>query len=214
MSNRGFTLIEVLVTLVILVLGLLGVAGLMARGQHASFEAYQRQQALSIANDMAERMKSNRAQGDAYAAGAPVTMPLGGTAVQYTALTSGTLTNCATTNCTAPFLAAFDLAMWEGQLIGYGEQRTSDAATVGAVDNANGCIEALDTLPTYAACPAPPAPPSTFSNITYRISVAWQGSEETAAPAGRPTCGTGSYGSSDALRRVVSVDVLLSATCP
>ena len=55
MLSRGFTLIEVLVTLVILMFGLLGIAGLMAKGQRASFEAYQRQAALAIANDMAER---------------------------------------------------------------------------------------------------------------------------------------------------------------
>ena len=44
MLKRGFTLIEVLVTLVILMFGLLGIAGLMAKGQRASFEAFQRQQ--------------------------------------------------------------------------------------------------------------------------------------------------------------------------
>ena len=36
--KRGFTLIEVLVTLVILMFGLLGIAGLMAKGQRVSFE--------------------------------------------------------------------------------------------------------------------------------------------------------------------------------
>jgi len=46
----GFTLIEVLVTLVVLMFGLLGTAGLMVRGQRASYEAYQRQQALAIAS--------------------------------------------------------------------------------------------------------------------------------------------------------------------
>ena len=65
--SRGFTLIEVLVTLVILTFGLLGIAGLMAKGQRASFEAYQRQAALAIANDMAERMRSNRSQAPVYA---------------------------------------------------------------------------------------------------------------------------------------------------
>ena len=43
----GFTMIEVLVTMVILMIGLLGIAGLMAQGQRTSFEAYQRQQALA-----------------------------------------------------------------------------------------------------------------------------------------------------------------------
>ena len=47
-STAGFTMIEVLVTLVIMMIGLLGIAGLMAQGQRASFEAYQRQQALGV----------------------------------------------------------------------------------------------------------------------------------------------------------------------
>ena len=55
--NSGFTLIEVLVTLVILTFGLLGIAGLMAKGQRISFEAYQRQQAVALASDMAERSR-------------------------------------------------------------------------------------------------------------------------------------------------------------
>ena len=45
---RGFTMIEVLVTLVILLFGLLGIAGLMAKGQRAAYEALQRQQALAM----------------------------------------------------------------------------------------------------------------------------------------------------------------------
>ena len=61
MLSRGFTLLEVLITLVVLVFGLLGLAGLMAKGQRASFEAFQRQQALSLAADIAERMRSNSA---------------------------------------------------------------------------------------------------------------------------------------------------------
>ena len=39
----------------------------------------------------------------------------------------------------------------------------------------------------------------------YTVSVAWQGMSPTAAPPAALTCGTGQYGSSDALRRVVSV---------
>ena len=54
----GFTMSEVLVTMVILMIGLLGIAGLMAQGQRSSFEAYQRQQALALAGDMAERERA------------------------------------------------------------------------------------------------------------------------------------------------------------
>ena len=70
MLIRGFTLIEVLVTLVILTFGLLGIAGLMAKGQRASFEAFQRQQAISLASDMSERVRANRSQAAVYTAAA------------------------------------------------------------------------------------------------------------------------------------------------
>src|SRR5690606_15802942 len=98
---KGFTMIEILVTLVILMIGLLGIAGLMAQGQRASFEAYQRQQALALANDMAERVKANRPGVDntavttTYAAAVPLATPTGD-GTRFDALA----TNCATSNCT------------------------------------------------------------------------------------------------------------------
>ena len=60
-SNRGFTLIEVLVTLVVLSLAMLGVTGLqatvLADTQNASLRGLVALQATSLAN----RMHSNRA---------------------------------------------------------------------------------------------------------------------------------------------------------
>ena len=100
MLKRGFTLIEVLVTLVILMFGLLGIAGLMAKGQRVSFEAFQRQQALSLANDMAERQRANRSQATVYAAGAPVGTPLG-VGAQYSLLGTS-ITDCATSTAARP----------------------------------------------------------------------------------------------------------------
>lgn len=60
MKQRGFTMIEVMITIVILSVGLLGLAGLQARGITAQKEAYQRAQALVLINDMAGRILSNR----------------------------------------------------------------------------------------------------------------------------------------------------------
>ena len=68
----GFTLIEILVSLTLIAIGLLGLAQLMVKGQRASFEAYQRQQAITLANDMIEKIRSNRARAADYAAAAPV----------------------------------------------------------------------------------------------------------------------------------------------
>ena len=62
-SNRkvkGFTLLEILVTLVILAIGLLGVASLQLNALRFSHSAYMRTQASLLAYDMADRMRANR----------------------------------------------------------------------------------------------------------------------------------------------------------
>lgn len=209
--NRGFTLIEVLVTLVILMFGLLGIAGLMAKGQRVSFEAFQRQQALSLANDMAERQRANRSQATVYSAVGFAT-PLGD-GTRYSSL-GGSITDCATSTCSAANLAAYDLAQWDGLLNGYAETLTATpTARLSGIVNARGCIEEI--LDTPPVCPAPPAALGLLYTRHNRITVAWQGQEDTGVPAAPPsTCGTGLYGASDGRRRIVSLDVLLQLQCP
>lgn len=57
--QRGFTLIEVMVAVVILAVGLLGMASLMARSQKSNESAYSRSQATLMAYDIVERMRTN-----------------------------------------------------------------------------------------------------------------------------------------------------------
>lgn len=64
--QRGASMIEVLVTLVIIAFGLLGMAGLQARLQVSEIESYQRSQALLLLNDIANRMTTNRAAVNNY----------------------------------------------------------------------------------------------------------------------------------------------------
>lgn len=66
-TQQGFTLLEVLVTVVILALGLLGYAGLQMASLKNSASAYQRTQATILAYDIIDRMRVNRVQ--AIAAG-------------------------------------------------------------------------------------------------------------------------------------------------
>jgi type IV pilus assembly protein PilV len=218
--NRGFTLIEVLVTLVILTFGLLGIAGLMAKGQRIAFEAYQRQQAVTLATDMAERIRGNRLLAvtcppgppcTSYTTGAPVTTPVGD-GLFYNDYRTGAIKDCASMACSIQELALYDIALWDGLLNGYSEQQVGSGTRVGGIVNARGCIEQLSD--TSATCPAPPAPSTAQFSRTLRISVAWQGNDDTAAPSGaNSSCGVNLYGA-ETKRRIVTYDLLVSQQCP
>jgi type IV pilus assembly protein PilV len=191
---RGFTLIEILVSLTLIAVGLLGLAQLILKGQQASFEAYQRQQAISLANDMLEKIKTNRARAADYAAAAPVATPLG-EGNRFNDLTTGTITDCAeaAATCAPDVLAIYDVAYWDGLLQGSTETFNGGANRAGGATNARGCIEVV----------VPAVAPSTLA--TYRVTVAWQGREATVVPA-TSDCGNGLYGT-ETRRRVVSFDV-------
>lgn len=59
--QRGFTMIEVLVTMLVLALGLLGNAGMITNSLRESHSAYMRSEATILANDIIECMRANRA---------------------------------------------------------------------------------------------------------------------------------------------------------
>jgi type IV pilus assembly protein PilV len=56
----GFTLTEILVTLVIISVGLLGVAGLHSMSLRNNFDALIRSHASALADEIADRMRTNR----------------------------------------------------------------------------------------------------------------------------------------------------------
>lgn len=64
----GFTLIEVLISLIIISIGVLGLIGLQVSGLQANQSASNRSQAVLAASDMLDRMRANRtaALGNAY----------------------------------------------------------------------------------------------------------------------------------------------------
>jgi type IV pilus assembly protein PilV len=97
-SNSGFTLLEILVSLVILAIGLLGLAGLQAAGLKNNHSAYHRSQATQLSYDMADRMRVNVAGISFYVAGTPA---------------ASAVTGCATTSgCSAENMAKNDLLEW------------------------------------------------------------------------------------------------------
>lgn len=64
--DRGFSLVEVMVALVVLSVGLLGIAALQGQGLGASRVAMYRTVAVNLAADMAERIRVNRLAGSVY----------------------------------------------------------------------------------------------------------------------------------------------------
>lgn len=98
--QRGFSLIEMLVALLVLSIGLLGVAALQTKGQQFNHRAYLRTQATFLSQDLMERMRNNR------------TIALDGTSYALAAAPTAADKNCATAVCTPTELAEFDLEQW------------------------------------------------------------------------------------------------------
>lgn len=86
-AGRGFTLVEVLIALIVLSIGLLGIAALYLETLRANRTALFRTQAVTLAADLADRIRANRNPPGAYACGAPCNPGGGGNAIAITDLT-------------------------------------------------------------------------------------------------------------------------------
>ena len=108
-KNTGFTLIEVLITMVIMAVGMLGLAGLQATTMSNNHDAYLRSQATLLAYDLADRMRANAT---ATNAGTYITA-----ANQCTKKSSCSVTataNCkTTTGCSVTQMAQTDVFDWQ-----------------------------------------------------------------------------------------------------
>ena len=123
-SEGGFSLIEVLVTIVILAFGLLGMAGMQLRLQSTEMESYQRSQALLLVNDITNRIVTNRSNANLYLI--PTTNPVGA---------GMTCSSLVTT------VAQRDLGEWCKALQGASE--ISGSLKLGAMIGGRGCIEKI-----------------------------------------------------------------------
>ena len=107
--NSGFTLIEVLVTIVVVSVGLLGLAGLQIDSLRANMNSETRSKATLLANDIVERMRANLSGVNANAYSNITVNPA--QCVAPARLCGNTSTGTAV-NCTAPEMAAFDTWVW------------------------------------------------------------------------------------------------------
>lgn len=170
-GEDGFTLVEVMVTVFVVAIGLLSAAALQAVSKKAAFDALQRSTATVIAQDMLERIRSNKAQVSTYAQ-------------KGAALTAApTAPNCGrSVACTETTLVDYDLAQWWSALDGASEQITDGADTknAGGLYLPTGCIRSNGNL--------------------VEVVIAWRGmtaiEQSTDASSDDPTadaCGVDSY---------------------
>ncbi len=94
----GFTLVEVLIALVIMSVGMLGIAGLYVHSMQAGRTSMFRHHAVTLAGDVADRIRANPRAGAVYAL-------------------AGANNNCiaAGIDCTAAEMAANDIFLWDLQ---------------------------------------------------------------------------------------------------
>jgi len=111
--QNGFTLLEILITVLVLSIGLLGLAGLQVSGMKSNHNAYLRTQATILGYDIADRMRAN--PGGTYTATATYTVD---TSVSpYTVNVPAKTANCSTTTgCSTAQMANTDINQWRVDL--------------------------------------------------------------------------------------------------
>ena len=96
--QRGFSLVEVLIALIIMSVGMLGIAGLYVQSMQPGRTSMFRHHAVTLAGDVADRIRANPSAGAAYA--------LAGSAKDCVNLGE---------NCSAGDMAANDIFLWDQQ---------------------------------------------------------------------------------------------------
>jgi type IV pilus assembly protein PilV len=184
-KQRGVSLVEILVTLVLISIAVLGSAAMQVFSKRANNQAVQRTTAAYLASDLFERMRSNRA---ALASYLPAAELGGGTQGGNPTI------DCALdgANCTTDDLAVYDLWEWEQQLDGAAEQANSRG--VGGMLEATACITG----------------PAGGIGGNYEVAIAWRGLEEHVNPVIHD-CGedSGKYGENNEFRHVMVINAFV-----
>jgi len=132
LAQRGFLLIEILVSLVIVAFGLLALASFVVKATALAVDSAQRTRAATLLSDMAGRMVSNKNHASSYIAASQPGSGYG---------TPGTTTVCPGTG-----MAGADLCNWHNLL-----QGTHDAQTGGnaAALGFRGCLSMDPAAPIF-----------------------------------------------------------------
>lgn len=149
LAQQGFTLIEVMVSLLIISIGMLGVAGMQTRGMQSGSLATQRLSVIMKVQEISERIRINAAQVDSY---------------NITTTNSGLDNQCFNgTTCTSAQLAAYDIYLWKQDLLSI---LPNDPGTTASITVQN------PTPGTAAVPPLPAIPASPLATVT--VTITWK----------------------------------------
>lgn len=115
-TQKGFTLLEVLIAVVVFAIGLLGIAGLQVAGMRFTHGSQLRAVATMQAENMADRMRAN------------MTAVRDGAYNVTGAMPTSFDTDCGAETCTPAELAEYDLVLWNDGASG--KPNESNAATL------------------------------------------------------------------------------------
>jgi len=98
-NSKGFSLVEVMIALIIMSVGMLGIAGLYVQSMQAGRTSMLRHHAVTLAGDIADRIRANPIAGEAYE------------------VATGADNGCVATGatCNAQQMAAHDISLWQAQ---------------------------------------------------------------------------------------------------
>jgi len=168
-KSRGFTMVEVLVTIIILSIGLLGVAALQVTGMRSVNSASHRTHATILVDDIAERMRANPTAVDSNlymgvdSAAIDCAVIPGTYCGEFYDTATSTITAAATCNPTQ--LATFDISIW------YCGVQSSGVLTGGVqsvLPQASATITCVDTDPPSGA-----DGDACTNNSPHVISLSW-----------------------------------------
>jgi type IV pilus assembly protein PilV len=200
--HRGFSMLEILITLFVFAIGVLTVAGLQIVSKKSNYDAIQRTTASLLTNDIVERMRANLS-GNGNALDNYLVEDLGGSTL------SAPVPDCTAAACTSEQMAAWDLYEWELAIDGSSELSADGSFTGGLVDP-SACIRSDNIVGGVG---------------TYHIVVAWRGVTPLSNPtidqdltaANAAGCGEGDAayadddtGAADVYRRVVVVSTYIT----
>lgn len=177
--QRGFSLLEVVVTMAILAVGLLGLAGMQARAINAEAESFARGQAVMLATEMVDRMYANITEVKTSTAAstgynqqdAGSVKVVFGTGYSNDCMTGLNVTATLQATCCAAksTIAARDLCEWDLALKGIGE--SVGGGKVGGMSGARACVF------------------NTGTAREFEIDVVWQG-RDVGVVGSANTCGS------------------------